>query len=335
MFWRHSIDSRTLDIFHVIWMLKMWSEWVFLFTPINNVLNQRIDLAYRRPLILGIESSCDDTGSALMDATGRIYGDTLHSQQTVHLRYSSTNAHPPLIYHSWMSNKISKSLADTVELSCQWPRIYIVMSSKRTLPARLPKPIWPSMISMQLLWPHGLVCQCRCWLVCATQSISVESIRNRWFPSIICRRMHSPLASSTKLTIHFCVCSPAVATVCWHSWKAPLNSWFLARQLTMRRANALTKWRVSCSWKIYRNSPNVLVELPSNWPLAQPSIQIAMNFRCHWRETATASLAFPAWNRLPIGRLVIWGARKICIPIRLSHTMPIFAPASYVRSPRW
>lgn len=39
-------------------------------------------------MILGIESSCDDTGSAIVDAAGNLFGDTLHSQQDVHLRYS-------------------------------------------------------------------------------------------------------------------------------------------------------------------------------------------------------------------------------------------------------
>lgn len=39
-----------------------------------------------RPLILGIETSCDDTGAALLDRNGKIYGECLHSQQTVHLK---------------------------------------------------------------------------------------------------------------------------------------------------------------------------------------------------------------------------------------------------------
>lgn len=37
-------------------------------------------------LVLGIETSCDDTGAAVLDDTGRILGESLHSQKEVHLR---------------------------------------------------------------------------------------------------------------------------------------------------------------------------------------------------------------------------------------------------------
>ncbi|XP_068428870.1 tRNA N6-adenosine threonylcarbamoyltransferase, mitochondrial [Clinocottus analis] len=37
-------------------------------------------------LVLGIETSCDDTGAAVMDETGKILGESLHSQKEVHLR---------------------------------------------------------------------------------------------------------------------------------------------------------------------------------------------------------------------------------------------------------
>ncbi|XP_008293291.1 tRNA N6-adenosine threonylcarbamoyltransferase, mitochondrial [Stegastes partitus] len=37
-------------------------------------------------LVLGIETSCDDTGAAVMDETGAILGESLHSQKEVHLR---------------------------------------------------------------------------------------------------------------------------------------------------------------------------------------------------------------------------------------------------------
>lgn len=39
-----------------------------------------------RPLILGIETSCDDTGAALVDGAGHVWGECLHSQQDTHLR---------------------------------------------------------------------------------------------------------------------------------------------------------------------------------------------------------------------------------------------------------
>lgn len=38
-------------------------------------------------LVLGIETSCDDTGAAVMDETGLILGESLHSQKEVHLRW--------------------------------------------------------------------------------------------------------------------------------------------------------------------------------------------------------------------------------------------------------
>ncbi|XP_020488798.1 tRNA N6-adenosine threonylcarbamoyltransferase, mitochondrial [Labrus bergylta] len=41
--------------------------------------------AYSR-LVLGIETSCDDTGAAVLDETGHILGESLHSQTEVHLR---------------------------------------------------------------------------------------------------------------------------------------------------------------------------------------------------------------------------------------------------------
>lgn len=38
-------------------------------------------------LVLGIETSCDETGAAVMDETGEILGESLHSQKHVHLRW--------------------------------------------------------------------------------------------------------------------------------------------------------------------------------------------------------------------------------------------------------
>lgn len=37
-------------------------------------------------LVLGIETSCDDTGAAVVDETGKILGEALHSQMEVHLK---------------------------------------------------------------------------------------------------------------------------------------------------------------------------------------------------------------------------------------------------------
>ena len=35
-------------------------------------------------IVMGIESSCDDTGVALVDESGRVLGDVLHSQLQIH-----------------------------------------------------------------------------------------------------------------------------------------------------------------------------------------------------------------------------------------------------------
>lgn len=40
-------------------------------------------------LVLGIETSCDDTGAAVLDETGSVLGESLHSQKEVHLRWVS------------------------------------------------------------------------------------------------------------------------------------------------------------------------------------------------------------------------------------------------------
>lgn len=36
--------------------------------------------------ILGIETSCDDTGAAIVDDSGKILGESIHSQQDIHLK---------------------------------------------------------------------------------------------------------------------------------------------------------------------------------------------------------------------------------------------------------
>lgn len=39
-----------------------------------------------RPIILGIETSCDDTGAAVVDRDGNVLGEYIHSQQEIHLK---------------------------------------------------------------------------------------------------------------------------------------------------------------------------------------------------------------------------------------------------------
>ncbi|XP_071530637.1 tRNA N6-adenosine threonylcarbamoyltransferase, mitochondrial isoform X2 [Panulirus ornatus] len=42
---------------------------------------------FNRQLVLGIETSCDDTGAAVIDDTGKVLGEALRSQKKVHIRY--------------------------------------------------------------------------------------------------------------------------------------------------------------------------------------------------------------------------------------------------------
>lgn len=45
---------------------------------------------FRRPaVILGIETSCDDTGCAIVDNNGHILGESKHSQLQFHLRFAT------------------------------------------------------------------------------------------------------------------------------------------------------------------------------------------------------------------------------------------------------
>lgn len=39
-----------------------------------------------RRLVLGIETSCDDTGAAVVDEAGCVLGEALHCQKEVHLQ---------------------------------------------------------------------------------------------------------------------------------------------------------------------------------------------------------------------------------------------------------
>lgn len=53
------------------------------------LLNSKRRYCNERPaVILGIETSCDDTGCAVVDSDGNVLGEALHSQQQMHLKYN-------------------------------------------------------------------------------------------------------------------------------------------------------------------------------------------------------------------------------------------------------
>lgn len=52
--------------------------------------NELFLFIFRRPaVVLGIETSCDDTGCAIVDGNGRILGENKYSQLQFHLRLVS------------------------------------------------------------------------------------------------------------------------------------------------------------------------------------------------------------------------------------------------------
>ncbi|KAF6115385.1 O-sialoglycoprotein endopeptidase like 1 [Phyllostomus discolor] len=60
-------------------------------------------------LVLGIETSCDDTAAAVVDETGNVWGEAIHSQTEVHLKwnYSSSSSTASQRKHSTNSTRSS------------------------------------------------------------------------------------------------------------------------------------------------------------------------------------------------------------------------------------
>ena len=52
-----------------------------------------------RRIVLGIESSCDDTCAALVRASGAVLGEAKHSQLPVHLKYALERASVVLAFN--------------------------------------------------------------------------------------------------------------------------------------------------------------------------------------------------------------------------------------------
>lgn len=61
--------------------------------------------------ILGIETSCDDTGVAIVDGTGNILGESLFSQNIIHLRYGGVN---PLVARDLHRDHIDKAAEEAL-----------------------------------------------------------------------------------------------------------------------------------------------------------------------------------------------------------------------------
>lgn len=53
----------------------------------NRALNVTQSFAETRPaIILGIETSCDDTGCGIVNTAGEVLGEAIHSQHLTHLK---------------------------------------------------------------------------------------------------------------------------------------------------------------------------------------------------------------------------------------------------------
>ncbi|XP_045909273.1 probable tRNA N6-adenosine threonylcarbamoyltransferase, mitochondrial [Micropterus dolomieu] len=65
-------------------------------------------------LVLGIETSCDDTGAAVLDDTGEILGESLHSQKEVHLR---TGGIVPTVAQQLHRENIERVVQEALERS--------------------------------------------------------------------------------------------------------------------------------------------------------------------------------------------------------------------------
>ncbi|XP_026768279.3 tRNA N6-adenosine threonylcarbamoyltransferase, mitochondrial [Pangasianodon hypophthalmus] len=73
----------------------------------------------RARLVLGIETSCDETGAAVLDETGTILGESLHSQKDVHLKAGGIV--PPVAQRLHKEN-ISRVVQEALDRSGVTPR---------------------------------------------------------------------------------------------------------------------------------------------------------------------------------------------------------------------
>ncbi|KAI1884870.1 hypothetical protein AGOR_G00214320 [Albula goreensis] len=70
-------------------------------------------------LVLGIETSCDDTGAAVMDETGLILAESLHSQKDVHLK---TGGIIPMVAQRLHKENIARVVHEVLDKSGIGPR---------------------------------------------------------------------------------------------------------------------------------------------------------------------------------------------------------------------
>lgn len=81
------------------------------FTKLTKLRNYTSRSTFRDVRILGIETSCDDTGVAVVDGIGNILGESLFSQNIVHLRYGGIN---PLIARELHRSNIEQAVSEAL-----------------------------------------------------------------------------------------------------------------------------------------------------------------------------------------------------------------------------
>lgn len=71
-----------------------------------------------RPLLLGIETSCDDSGAAIVSRNGTVLGEFVHSQQNNHLKFGGII--PPVAqeFHRENIESVVQRTLDQANMSC-------------------------------------------------------------------------------------------------------------------------------------------------------------------------------------------------------------------------
>ncbi|KAK2586885.1 hypothetical protein KPH14_009822 [Odynerus spinipes] len=67
--------------------IKVQRHLNYLYFRYGILKNRRNFSSHKPAIILGIESSCDDTGCGIVDSNGNILGEALHSQHSLHLKH--------------------------------------------------------------------------------------------------------------------------------------------------------------------------------------------------------------------------------------------------------
>lgn len=63
------------------------------------------------PIVLGIETSCDDTGCGIVNGNRQILGEALYSQNKIHVRYGGVN---PVVAHELHRDNIESAVKDAL-----------------------------------------------------------------------------------------------------------------------------------------------------------------------------------------------------------------------------